>query len=191
VAEDASIRILKRRYAKGEITKAEYDQMKADLSGVESEPASRPTPAAKYPAPAARMESKPINRQMPMAKPSAPATKKGSNLATGVGIVVVLLGLFLGFGFFLNAIHYNTTTTGYTTTISSPNTTNGTFSAATVTNSSGEIVYTSNGNRTVFRFVDQKTGIPLNGLVVGIAINDSDGLGTLFTIDPRTGQSRR
>ncbi len=37
MAEDANLKILKRRYANGEITKAEYDQMKEDLTGVKSE----------------------------------------------------------------------------------------------------------------------------------------------------------
>ncbi len=34
MADDANLKILKRRYAKGEITKAEYDQIRADLGGV-------------------------------------------------------------------------------------------------------------------------------------------------------------
>ena len=38
MAEDENLKILKRRYAKGEITKAEYDQMKEDLNGSVTEP---------------------------------------------------------------------------------------------------------------------------------------------------------
>ncbi len=116
----------------------------------------------------------------------ASTAKKSSPIATIIGTIIVIFGLFLGLGFFLNVIHHTSTTTGYTTTIS---TANGTFSAAAVTNSSGEVTYTSKGNQTVLKFIDQETGMPLNGLVVGVAINDSDGLGALFTIDPKIGPS--
>lgn len=128
--------------------------------------------------------AQPAQQQVPNL-PKAPVRKKHSILATIIGVIVVIFGLFLGLGFFLNIIHYTSTTTSYTTTISAANATTGIFSAAAVTNSSGYIVYTSNGNRTLFKFVSQSTGMPLNGLVVGIAINDSVGLGILFTIDPQ------
>ncbi len=53
MTDDANLKILKRRYAKGEITKAEYDQMKEDLSGVKIMPkisskASSPAPNIKF-----------------------------------------------------------------------------------------------------------------------------------------------
>ena len=137
---------------------------------------------------ASREQVQPQEAAQPQAQAQLPKpTANAIPLAYIVAVVAIVLVSVLAYQFLGPWPHFTTSTTR-TTSVSHYNHTNVTvnaFRAAATTNSSGALVFNISGQPTVFRFVSQKTGLPLEGLVVGLAVNDSDGVGALFTIDPQ------